>query len=486
MVALVALATFVSLAAHGCRPAQQPQSDTDPDAARNVELRVLVTDDAALAGAIEALAGEWKALSGASLRVTQIAANQLRDADAMPAQVDAVIYPSALLGTLAERDWIVPLPEGFEQNRELRWSDTFELLQVAATRWQQSALAVPLGSPVFTCYYRPDLFERFHRRPPRTWEEYRAAAEFFGNRDNLGDAAPADDAQWYGCVEPLAETWRGRLLLARAAAYVKHRDHYSTLFDIDTMEPRIGTAGFVRALEELAADAKLGPEDHASLDPDAVREAFLSGRAALALTWPAHGRGQASDSKDDPAAVGFAELSGAREVYNVADDSWERRANDQSPHVTLLSVSGRLGSVAQSAAHPEVAFQFLGWLSGKDWGAKVGSVSSASAATTLYRRSQIRQPQPWVDAGTDIEAAQQYATTVYDALSREQYLFALRVPGHERYLAALDEAVGRVLAGDTSAADALAAAGKQWQAITDELGRDAQRTAYRRSLGLEP
>lgn len=468
----------------GCAPEVETPDAAGP-APREVELSLLVVDDPALAVAIEDVAGEWKARSRATLRVSQSTSSDLLAGESMPADADAVIYPSALLGTLAERGWIAPLSEDYSSNRELAWSDNFELLQIAETRWAGQAMAVPLGSPLLTCYYRADLFEKFHRKPPRTWEEYHELANFFSRRENLRDAAPAEDVDWYGCVEPLAGGWTGRLLLARAAPYIKHHDNFSTLFNVDTMEPLVGGAGYVRALSELVADARLGPAERAALDPDAVREMFMQGRCALAISWPAHERSSTAPKSEKRPAVGYAELPGSQDVYDYAIESWDKRQSDQSGHVPLLCVEGRLGSVCEQSDHPHEALQTLAWLSSKDWGAKIGALSSASGATTLYRKSQMREPQPWVDAGTDLEAARQYADKVRDALVRQAYVFALRIPGHDRYLAALDEAVEAALGG-TPPAEALSKAAEEWTKITEDLGRDAQRKAYRNSLGLEP
>ena len=91
---------------------------------------------------------------------------------------------------------------------------------------------------------------------------------------------------WCGTIEPLAPGWAGDVLLARAAAYAKHRDNFSTLFDIETMEPLVAGPPFVQALEELVAAAKLGPADPLHYDPAAVRAAFWSGQCGMALTWP--------------------------------------------------------------------------------------------------------------------------------------------------------------------------------------------------------
>ena len=53
-------------------------------------------------------------------------------------------------------------------------------------------------------------------------------------------------------------------------------------------------------------------------------------------------------------------------------------------------------------------------------------------------------------------------------------------------MAALDTAVEQTLAGAQSPQEALDAAAAEWKKITAELGVEAQRQAYRNSLGLEP
>ncbi|MEX0677599.1 MAG: extracellular solute-binding protein [Pirellulales bacterium] len=478
LVPLVALAWLTA----GCAP-EKPAADEQHRAPRQpAELKLLVVDDPAMSAAIAGLRAEWKARTGSTIVILETTDGELLAGDALPEAADAVIYPDAQLGPLAQRDWIAPLPADYAGNQDLAWSDTFELLQVALTRWGQVPHAIPFGSPVLTLYYRADLLAHLNKRPPRTWSEYHELAETLSRRDNLGDKALAADAPWFGAAEPLAAPWASGVLLARAAAYAKHRDHYSALFHIETMEPLVDSPALVRALEELVADAKLGPPSGLDLDPAAVRREFLAGHVALALAWPGHAGSRAAKPAEPP-ATGFAELPGAVDVYNVAQKSWEKRPSDESPHVPLLGLAGRLGSVTRSSAHPRAAFQLLAWLSGREWGARV---SSASPATTLYRRSQIKTPQPWLDPLTDPQAAEQYATSVFDALGHSSYLFALRIPGRTQYLAALDTAVRESVAGQKSPAAALAEAAAQWRRITETLGVDTQRKAYRLSLGLEP
>jgi len=476
---LAGSAVVVVMAA-GCSRQENAALVGEATVPRESEFKLIVVDDPPMAAAIERLRAEWKARTGATLAIVQLTLDELLSAKCLPAGADAVIYPSGQVGLLVQRGWIMPLPAEYATNRELAWSDTFELLQVAETRWGQIPYAVPFGSTVLTCYYRTDLFDRFRKRPPITWQEYQVLAEFFAKRENLSGVEIPD--AWSATVEPLASGWAGRVLLARAAAYAKHRDHYSTLFKIDTMQPLVAGAPFVRALEELVAAAKLSPEKRLELDPGGARQAFLAGRAAMALAVPGHSTGDSPSENANMRPLGFAELPGAQQVYNIASGNWENRKSEENTRVPLLCFAGRLGSVAKETKQADAALRLLAWLSGREWGA---AVSSASAATTLYRRSQLRAPRPWLDTQTDQQASTQYAEMVRDALSRQTYLFALRIPGEEKYLAALDAAVHAAVRGEKSPADALSAAAEEWAKITDELGLDTQRSAYRSSVGLE-
>jgi hypothetical protein len=79
----------------------------------------------------------------------------------------------------------------------------------------------------------------------------------------------------------------------------------------------------------------------------------------------------------------------------------------------------------------------------------------------------------------------QYSDATEAALQHEQWLGALRMPGRAEYLAALDDAVAAAVRGEKTAIDALLDADDKWQKITERLGPERQKAAYRHSLGLE-
>ena len=321
------------------------------------------------------------------------------------------------------------MPLDVRESSPAAWSDMFLLVQQGAVG-ASDVWAVPLGAPQLTLLYRRDLFDRLNRSPPTTWAEYQTLAQFFGRRENLGDSAPPADAAWHGTLEPLADGWGARLLLARAAAYAKHRDNFSTLFNIETFKPLVAGPPFVRALEELvAATAAAGKDapDAPSTVPSSTCPATR--RAGSVLCRPV-GDGIDLADRGGP-QPGRRESRFCRAAGRYADVQLLHPGIgtsgrvDESVHVPIVPLEGRLGVVVKGSPHATAAFGLLTWLAGEKWGTRVASVS---AATTLYRRSQQKDAPEWVEPGVDPAAAREYARVVGEAASRSVWVDALADP----------------------------------------------------------
>ncbi len=448
------------LAAAGCpKPEDADKGPAGPPP--GATLRLLVVDDPLLAQSIGYLQSEWKAQSGVALEITDVSSDDF-DAQNAP-KTDVVIAPSWMLGPATEARWVVPLPERIVQNNESDWSSIFPQIREHEIARAGKSMAVPFGSPVPVLYYRPDLLDEAGLKPPATWAEYVKAATA------LGDAPTA---------EPLAEGWAGLTLLARSASYATHPDNLSTLFRISTMEPLIAGAPYVRALEELVATA-----DPASLDmdPAAARTAFWQGKAPLAITWPTAAGEELADVEPDLPA-GVVELPGSPDVYDFGESTWERRDKESDGRVPLLASAGRVGMVTTTSQWPDASLQLLLWLTDEKWSA---SVCTQSPNTTVFRNSHVSMVSGWVEPPMSDDAAQQYGEAVATALERQERLFALPITGRPQYLAALDEAVRAAVKKEKSPQEALDGAAEQWKQITEQLGVDQQKAAYRASLGLK-
>jgi len=479
MFGCVLLAGFV-IGLTGCI-SDSPESVTPADdlPLSGVTLKIAVVDDSELTAAIAQERGEWAGQTGADLTVIGVTWPELESKKRL--DYDAIIGPSWLLGELAEKELIATMPKKMLRSDSIGLNDIFQLPRLRVSTWGSNFYAIPFGSPVFVCYYRKDLLEELDMKPPETWEEYEHLSKRLANRTALGRLAPTKDVPWYGSIEPLGPNWAGLVLLARAAPYAKHSDNYSTLFDIETMEPLIDSHPIVRALNELVTLAKAGPADQLRFDPADVRSEFWSGHCGLALTCPTATDRQSAPGPKIKASI--AELPGADTVYNRDEGSWVKRKNDDEMRIPLLSIDGRLGVVSINSPNQAAAFQSLLWLSGSQGDRRP---SMASRGSTMFRKWHTRRPIGWVESSMPAVTAGRYAATLSRTLNRKQWLFALRIPGRSEYLKALDEAVHKAIEGRLHPVDALSQAADQWRNITQKLGRKRQLKAYLHSLGLEP
>lgn len=475
-------AAVVALALCGCpiAPTSEPPARAKPF--EGLKLQVLVVDDRALADAVRRLSEEWRAQTGGQIELLEQGADQPLVAENLRA--DVVLFPAWQLGLLAEEKLLVPLPSDLTEGEQLAWPDIFEQLRLREATWGDEPLAVPLGSARLLLYYRADLLRTLGREPPTSWGEYQELAALLADRSQLGEAAPPADQPWYGTIEPLAPGFAGLTLLARAAPYAKHREHYSALFNMETMEPLINGPPFVRALEELVVAAKLGPPADQRLTPGEIRTAFWKGQCGLALVWPTASPSDYEVRARDPQAeVGFAALPGSREVWEPLAKFWDSRDPGESGRVVPVAPWGRLGAVTRKARSELIApgFQFLLALSTEPW---CHQASAFSGQTTLFRQTQIAQARNWVEREVPPPAARAYGNLVRELLAEPETLDALRMPGRDQYLAALDQAVWQAIAGELTPQEALAAAATQWRAITEGYQTPGQRRHYQRSLGL--
>ena len=323
--------------APGCEKGESDSAHQAKAPAPPATLRLAVVDDPALAESLRKVRGEWRAQSGSELEVQELATSAVVDAKKLDA--DAIVYPSGFIRPAGRAAIDSPVESELAGRRSVGSRRPVDRSPIRLNfpgmanrtqfRWANRCSFLA---------YRSDLFERFGKQPPRTWEEYQSLAEFFGDRAKLLAAAKQGGAkeQPLGIARRLVghagaaglEIGLRRILLARAAAYAKHRDYFSVLFDRETMKPLIAGPPFVKALTELAAASKSSHADFNKLTPPDTINLLLSGNAAMAIGWP---KAAAQPSNDQAAkmlgaaAAAFAELPGAWAAYNPGHQAWEDR-----------------------------------------------------------------------------------------------------------------------------------------------------------------
>jgi ABC-type glycerol-3-phosphate transport system substrate-binding protein len=456
----------------GCRPESHSPPPTSAATTPPPTVRLLVIGDQPLGNAI---AQQWQSRTESEIDVRYATADEIAKAKRLPA--DVVIFPTGMLGDLAERGFIAPLPEESLRGGEFELRDIFSQIRLSEMRWGRSTAAVSLGSPQLLLVYRRDTFDRLGIEPPKTWEEYqRLAAELQRPMENSEGASPPQSPK-QPVVEATGPGYGGSLLLARAAAYVTHRDHLAPLFTLDTFTPLIDSPPYVRALEELVAAAGKSQDGATGLpSPAEVVDQVSKGDAWMGIGFPAVATPAAEDN-DARADLAFAPLPGSADVYNFRTGDWEARGDDEEQRPSLVGLSGRQAAVCSGANQPQAAANFVTWLTGKEISARVAPSGSSTAP---FRKSQLNATGRWL--GLDEQSASSCAAALEKSLSARQTVVTLRIPGQAEYMAALDDAVQSAVSGQQSPAEALQAAAKRWNSISDRLGRKQQTLAYRRSV----
>ena len=505
-----ALAMLLVFALGGCRPNDEagkfgaskpavrnadPSGTGRPLGPRGTEsagppLRVWVVDDDALSKVIQR---EWLAHSKREIDLRNVTAEEI----AKPADADVLIFPSPLLGQFVVERQILPWPEHMGPSHQTSnadnalvdqeasaaaataydWTDVFATLRLHELRWGDDLYGVSFGSPELLLMYRQDLFDAWRLSPPTTWTEYQSLVKTIAQKTATGD----DSKIQFATLEPNGAGWAARLLLARAAAYARHPNQYSTLFSIATMEPLIDRPPFARALREQAQSFAGQSPEAMELGPNETAARFLAGESAMAIGWPSAASEHPADTirtSNEEARFALAALPGSLDVYQMSSGDWQQRADVQT--VPLLGTSGRIGAIARRSRSVDRATSFLMWLTSRE---QASRISTRSTATTIFRRSLVSQGTAWVNpelAG----AGNQFTQLIAADQSRTSGWLMLRLPRQDRYVQTLDEAVREAMRGEKSVEQALAEAAEWWTKLNQSLGADRAKQAYLQSLGL--
>ncbi|MFN0016672.1 MAG: ABC transporter substrate-binding protein [Pirellulaceae bacterium] len=447
------------------------------------QLTVLVVDSPNIGEKIKA---EWRSNTDTEDEVVirHVTWKEITSAKRLPG--DLIVYSAGMVGELAEAGLIAPISDRTLENDAFALRDIYKQIRLHEMKWGDKVFALPLGSPQLLLVYRADIFTKLKLKPPQTWAEYDALAARLANRKELGELAPAGDAPWRGSAVPLAPGYAGQLLFARSAAYAAHKEQISPLMELGSLKALVDQPPYVRALREMAAGSG---EKNGKLPQFTPAEAYLEiaqGRCAMAITWPSAtgakeaAKKQKASSEPKPCELGFAELPGAREVYNFGDKKWGERPADEDSHVPLMAISGWMVSVTATRNNQEAAENMATWLCGSEFSSQI---SPASPNTTLFRISQEPEAGQWLGSIGD-SGVREYVAALRQTQERATHSPGIRLPGREEYLSALDQAVVDSLQGKKSPEEALAAAAAAWDKITARRGLEAQRPALQRSLGL--
>jgi multiple sugar transport system substrate-binding protein len=439
---------------------------------------------------------DFEALTGANIEITTVPFAELYNSILTDQTTGTNSYDAFVMSPQWNADFVAAgiledLSEEVAADADLQWDDIAPFFRNYIATYNDGVYVIPLDGDFHMVYYRTDLFEAAGLTPPRTWEEYLAAAAQFNGTDLNGDG----ENDYGSCIPKVRQGQSFWWIVDFASARLQSQGTgQGVFFDQETFNPLFGpNPAFIKALELFKETGNYGPPDELTIDLNTTRDLFLTGRCALTMDW-----GDIGSLSIDPERstmqdkVGTVVIPGSTEVLDRStntlvpcDASTCPYAVDGINYAPFAAFGGWGGGVSAAADEQTkaAAYAFFSYLS-QPAQANV-DVTIGASGYNPYRLSQFSSTEPWVAAGFSEAAATNYLGAIQGSLSSENMVLDLSIPATNRYLqVTLDTVVSQYLAGEFTAEEAAQEIYNQWNEISDEVGREAQQAAYLASLGV--
>jgi multiple sugar transport system substrate-binding protein len=267
---------------------------------------------------------------------------------------------------------------------------------------------------------------------------------------------------------------------SRASAYAKHPDDPAFFFDPETMQAKINSPAFVRALDDMIAAIPSAPPDQQNADLLKTLYDFLAGTGTMAHWWADIGANEyASDQSIVQDKVGFSILPGSPDVYNYSTGEWDTiEGNNYAPYLAFLGWGLYVTKASEERGVSDAAWDLVKHLSSKDISLWMNIYPSGMNPS---RESHFNAAD-WTIAGYPEADAQQYLDSISESYNHPNRIVDLRIPGQGEYWIAAEDEWTRAIAGEVSSQEALDAAAAKWEEITDKYDREKQKELYVASI----
>jgi len=484
----LALGVGALLAGTGATPASAGQYD-------GVTINVVTFTGPQIAEPLQRRAPDFQKLTGAKVNVITIPFSDfynklLTDFATGTNSYDAAVFAPQWMGDFIEPGYLEDLTDKVKSDASLKWSDIGPFFRDFSATYNGKIYTIPLDGDFQMVYYRTDLLEQAGLKPPKTWDDYIAIAKAFQGKDLNGDGKP----DYGSCIAKKRNAQSYWMITSVAGNFLQSQGtSQGAFFDTETMKPLVNNDAFKAALKVYVETTKYGPPDEINLDVGDTRGLFTTGRCALTLDWGDIGT-LAIDKTTSKVIdkVGAVIIPGSKQVLDRAtgklvpcDAKTCPYAIDGVNHAPFAAFGGWSGAVnkAKDAKTKEAAYAFLSYMSAPEQ-ANV-DVTIGATGFNPYRTSQFENLDLWLKAGMSEAAAKSYLGAIKDSLNSPNMVLDLRIPQNQYYQqTVLDTAVAQFLAGEIDKATAMKQITDQWNAKTDELGRDKQLAAYKATLGV--
>ncbi len=458
-----------------------------------VEITVFTQTPPFIAKPVQMFRADWEKETGGKVRLITAPWGELYpkmfSSFALGAKnYDIIIFPAAYLADFASNEFLAPLDTFIAADTRIDWLDILPVYREKISTYAGTIYAITMDGDSHMFYYRRDAIENpehqakfkaeygYDLAPPKTWAEVRDVAEFFNGWDWDGDGRIE-----YGVVEGMRKGAQGFwTFFSRSAAYTSIPGQAQGLFfDPETMKPLINDPGHVRALEDWVEMIEFGVPGMINMDNGEVRSVYAAGEAAMAIDWG--DVGVISDT--DPGStvkgkVGYSILPGTTRAWDYVKESWVDFPGVN--HAPFLAFGGWIAGIDAKSDNVEAAYDFLSFLGSPE--NSYICVTTPERGFNPFRESHFEKLAGWYGYG--FVNPEDYLGAIQATIAHSNVQPDIRIPGAFRYFEALDAQLAMALAGAKTAKQALDDAAKEWEVITEDLGKEKQLKNYRASLGL--
>ncbi|MDJ1174533.1 ABC transporter substrate-binding protein [Roseofilum capinflatum] len=494
----------LTFALSACQTPPAPIAETPPPTPSStpvqnfegVTLTVLTEVGPTIYEPLNRRAPDFERLTGVNINIVTVPFGQLYqtildDLSQGTKKYDLIVFAPQWMVDFAAPGYLEELDGRIANDPALEWNDIAPFFREFSTTYDRKIYTIPLDGDFQMVYYRSDLLEQEGLNPPKTWDDYLKIAQAFHGKDLNGDGEP----DYGSCMskKPNAQSyWMFGSILSPFIQSQGTRQ--GIFFDPETMKPLVNNEAFAKALEIYKQTTQYAPANELELTTHEVHPLFASGRCALTLDWGDTGTivinpeiSQVIDKVGADIAPGSREIldreTGALVTCDKATCPYAINGVNHAPYAAFGGWSGAVNA-ASNERRKEAAYAFLSYMS-QPAQANV-DVTIGGTGFNPYRFSQYSKQKLWIDAGMSAEAAQRYLGAIGLSLSNANVVLDLRVPYNNRYQQdVLDPVLGAYLRDEITTEQAIQQIEQGWEKITDEVGREAQRNAYKASIGVQ-
>ncbi|MDA8747371.1 extracellular solute-binding protein [Litoreibacter sp.] len=459
-----------------------------------IVVNVLTRPGPVIAGRMVERAEEFKAMTGAEIRVAEVPFAELfqkilTDWATGTQSIDVGVFASGWGVELVSGDLVENLDPYLAADDKIDLADIAPYFRDFNQKVAGSTYFITLDGDFQMLYYRTDVLADAGLEPPKTWEEYLDVASKIHGKDMNGDG----EADYGSCIFKKRNAQSYFAVQSVAAGMVQSKGTSEGIyFDPATMKPKINNAAWAKAFTLYKETGKYGPADELNQDIGDTRGLVTSGRCGMMIDWGDIGPLSIEEGSKIKDKVGAVIMPGSTEVLDTATGELKNCDAESCPHAVdgvnyapFAAFGGWTAAISKSSDDKvkQAAYDFLSYMN--QAAQSNVDVTMGWTGYNPYRNSQLNDTTAWVKAGFSEASAQNYLGAIKDSLNHPNMASDFRIPGAQQYTGVvLDRELARYLAGEVTVDQALANIEEGWDEITEDFDRDDQAAIYSLSLGI--